>query len=106
MVINVYMGIYDMILVVLALLWTADIFYRQGNRLETFYPTFKLLVFLVLLLTWLTQPLARLTGFQIITPVLFVLAAFQLRLAWKATPDVPAPRLRFGLVSPPHQPEA
>jgi hypothetical protein len=83
MVINVYMGIYDMVLVILALLWTADVFYRQANRLETFFPTFKLLVFLVFVLAWFTQPLARQTGFQVITPVLFALAAFQLRLAWK-----------------------
>jgi hypothetical protein len=41
MVINVYMGIYDMILVVLALLWTADIFYRPSNRLEAYFPAFK-----------------------------------------------------------------
>jgi hypothetical protein len=86
MVINVYMGIYDMVLVVLALLWTADVFYRQANRLETFFPTFKFLVFLVFVLAWFTQRLAQLTGLQVITPVLFALAAFQLRLAWKAIP--------------------
>ena len=92
MVINVYMGIYDLILVVLALLWTADIFYRPSNRLEAYFPAFKFLVFLVIVLAWITQrPVAEYTGFQIITPVLFVLAAFQLRLVWKATPDVPAP---------------
>jgi hypothetical protein len=86
MVINVYMGIYDLVLVVLALLWTADVFYRQANRLETFFPTFKFLVFLVFVLAWFTQRLAQLTGLQVITPVLFALAAFQLRLSWKAIP--------------------
>jgi hypothetical protein len=86
MVINLYMGIYDMVLVVLALLWTADVFYRQANRLETFFPTFKFLVFLVFVLAWFTQRLAQLTGLQVITPVLFALAAFQLRLSWKAIP--------------------
>jgi len=89
MVINVYMGIYDMILVVLTILLTAEIFYRGDKHLETFFPTFKILVFLLVVLSWLTQPFARLTGFQIITPVLFVLAAFQLWLAWK-TPEAPA----------------
>jgi len=38
----------------------------------------------VIVLSWITQrPLAEWTGFQIITPVLFALAAFQLHLAWK-----------------------
>jgi hypothetical protein len=90
MVLNVYMGPYDMILVVLALLWTADIFYRPGNRLEPSFPAFKLLVFLVIVLSWITQrPLAERTGFQIITPVLFAMAAFQLRLAWKVRSAIP-----------------
>jgi hypothetical protein len=81
MVLNVYMGPYDMILVVLAVLWTADVFYRPGNQLEPYFPTFKLLVFLVIVLSWITQrPLAEWTGFQIITLVLFALAAFQLHL--------------------------
>jgi hypothetical protein len=89
MVLNVYMGPYDMILVVLALLWTADVFYRPGLRLEASFPTFKLLAFLVIALSWITQrPLAERTGFQIITPVLFALAAFQLRLAGKVKSKV------------------
>jgi hypothetical protein len=87
MVINVYVGFYDAVLVGLSLLWTADVFYRKDSQLEPLLPTFKLLVFLVLVLAWLTQPLARLTGLQVITPVLFALAAFQLRLAWRAAPE-------------------
>jgi hypothetical protein len=90
MVINVYMGIYDMVLVALALLWTADVFYRPGNPLEKFFPSFKFLAFLVLVLAWIAQWVAARTGFQLITPVLFALAAFQLRLAWKAIPKMPA----------------
>jgi hypothetical protein len=82
MVINVYMGIYDLILIVPAVLWTAEVFYRQRNRTASYFPTFKLLVFLVIVLSWITQPLARVTGVQIITLVLLALAAFQLRLAW------------------------
>jgi len=89
MVLNVYMGPYDMILVVPALLWTADVFYRPELRLEASFPTFKLLAFLVIVLSWITQrPLAEWTGFQIITPVLFALAAFQLRLAGKVKSKV------------------
>jgi hypothetical protein len=88
MVINVYMGPYDMILVVLSLLWTAEVFYRPGNRLEALFPTFKFLTLLVIVLAWITQrPVAERTGFQIITPLLFWLAAFQLFLAWKVTPE-------------------
>jgi len=84
MVINVYMGIYDLVLVVLAVLWTADVFYRPQSRLVEYFPPFKLLIFLLMVLSWITQPVARLTGFQMITPVLFALAALQMHLAWKA----------------------
>ncbi|HEV2950308.1 MAG TPA: glycosyltransferase family 87 protein [Gemmataceae bacterium] len=82
MVVNVYMGIYDLILIIPAVLWTAEVFYRHPNRMASYFPTFKLLAFLVIVLSWITQPLARVTGVQIITLVLLALAAFQLRLAW------------------------
>ncbi len=85
MVINVYMGVYDMILVVPALLWTADVFYGPESRVVEFFSPFKLLVFLVAVLCWITQPIAKLTGIQMITPVLFALAAFQLHLSRKVT---------------------
>jgi len=100
MVINVYVGAYDMILVVLSLLWTAEVFYRPGNQLGKFFPAFKFLSFLVIVLAWITQrPVAERTGFQVITPVLFTLAAFQLRLAWKATPQTQAPALEAAHLS-------
>jgi len=87
MVINVYVGIYDMILVVPALLWTADVFYQPQSQVKEYFPTFKLFVFLVAVVSWMTQAIAERTGFQMITLVLFTLAAFQLFLAWKATVD-------------------
>jgi Glycosyltransferase family 87 len=90
MVVNVYMGIYDLILIVPAVLWTAEVFYRQPNRTASYFPTFKLLVFLVIVLSWITQPLARVTGVQIITLVLLALAAFQLRLSWIMTENAAA----------------
>jgi hypothetical protein len=86
MVINVYMGIYDAILVVLSVLWTAEIFYRPDLKTAQRFSTFKLLIFVVIVSAWLTQPIARFTGFQIITPILFALAAFQLRLARDQSP--------------------
>jgi hypothetical protein len=82
MVINVYMGIYDLILIVPAVLWTAEVFYEHPDRTAAYFPTFKLLVFLLIVVSWITQPLARVTGVQIITLMLLGLAAFQLRLAW------------------------
>jgi len=91
MVVNVYMGIYDLILIVPAVLWTAEVFYRHPNRTASCFPTFKLLVFLVVVLSWITQPLARMTGVQIITLVLLALAAFQLRLAWMMTENTAVP---------------
>jgi hypothetical protein len=91
MVINVYMGIYDLVLVGLSVLWTVELFYRPDKRLDEYFSLFKFLVFLLSVLSWISQPLARLTGFQIITPVLFALAAFQLWLAWRVPPDTPVP---------------
>jgi hypothetical protein len=82
MIVNVYMGIYDLILIVPAVLWTAEVFYEHPDRTAAYFPTFKLLVFLLIVLSWITQPLARVTGVQIITLLLLSLAAFQLRLAW------------------------
>lgn len=92
MVINVYMGIYDLVLVVLAILWTADVFYRPHNQVEKYFPTFKLMIFLLVVLSWVTQPIAKATGLQIITLVLFAIAAFQLYLVWRETnqTDMPA----------------
>ncbi len=90
MVVNVYMGIYDLILIVPAVLWTTEVFYRHPDRTASYFPTFKLLVFLVVVLSWITQPLARVTGVQIITLVLLALAAFQLRLAWIMTENTAA----------------
>jgi hypothetical protein len=86
LVINVYMGIYDVILVVLAVLWTADTLYRTmpvGQRLP---PGFRALVLILFLVSWITQPLAQYTGMQVITVVLFVAAVYPLNLALSPKP--------------------
>ncbi len=82
LVINLYMGIYDVILVVLVVLWTADTLYRTkpaGQPLPAFFRALLLILFLV---SWFTQPLARYTGIQVITIVLFAAAAYPLALVF------------------------
>jgi Glycosyltransferase family 87 len=82
LVINLYMGIYDVVLVVLAALWTADFFYRHRPAGQPLPQVFRALLLTLFLLSWITQPLARYTGIQVITIVLFTTAAYLLLLAF------------------------
>jgi hypothetical protein len=86
LVINVYMGIYDVILVVLAVLWTADTLYRTMPVGQCLPPGFRALVLILFLVSWITQPLAQYTGMQVITVVLFVAAVYPLNLALSPKP--------------------
>jgi hypothetical protein len=81
LVINLYMGIYDVILVVLAALWTADVLYRQRPADRSLTVGFRALLLAIFLVSWITQPLAQLTRIQVITVVLFAMAAYPLALA-------------------------
>jgi hypothetical protein len=80
LVLNLYVGIYDSTLVVLSLLLTTDVLYRRAANKQTPLPaSYMLLVLLVYAVPWITQPIARLTHFQIYTVVLAVLGIWQLR---------------------------
>ena len=70
LVLNLYVGIYDSTLVVLSALLVTDCMYRCGNELPTSY---KFILVLLYVVPWITQPIARLTGIQLLT---IVLAAF------------------------------
>ena len=68
LVLNLYVGIYDSTLVVLSALLTADVLYRTYHgKLPASY---KLILVLVYVVPWMTQPLARVTGVQVFTVVL------------------------------------
>jgi hypothetical protein len=78
-VLNVYLGIYDTILIVPSVLIAADVLYRKAaDGQAALPPTFNYLLVLLYLVPWVTQPVARLTGVQLYT---LVLAAFGFYLA-------------------------
>src|SRR5262249_48834212 len=73
-VLNLYFGIYDATLVVFsALLTTGALYYLASQARPKLTPGYRLTLLLLYLTPWITQPIARITGFQIYT---VVLAAF------------------------------
>lgn len=79
LVLNLYVGIYDSTLVVLGLLLTSDVLYRRiANKQSALPALYKLILLLVYVVPWMTQPIARLTNLQIYTVVLALLGSWQL----------------------------
>jgi hypothetical protein len=79
LVLNVYVGIYDSILVVLACLLTAGLLARWHDDAQpSFTPGFKTLLFLVYVVPWFSEHVARVTGFQPYTVVLVAMGIFLL----------------------------
>ncbi|MGH9883587.1 MAG: glycosyltransferase family 87 protein, partial [Pyrinomonadaceae bacterium] len=78
LVLNIYLGIYDTTLAVLSVLLMTDVFYRQGDgdRLPLSL-AYKLILLLLYLVPWITQPVARLSGIQLYTLVLAFLGIYQ-----------------------------
>jgi Glycosyltransferase family 87 len=80
-VFNLYVGIYDSILCVLGMFLTADVLARGRSHDESlFTPRFRLLLFLLYLTPWLSQPLAKLVHVQVFTLVLVAAAIYPLLL--------------------------
>jgi Glycosyltransferase family 87 len=83
LVLNVYVGIYDSTLVVLSLLLTTDVLYRRlANKQSSLPASYKLILLLLYVVPWITQPIARLTNLQIYTVVLALLGGWQLNKFW------------------------
>ena len=79
LVLNVYLGIYDTILIVPSVLIAADVLYRKvADGRDALSPAYRGLLILLYLIPWFTQPVARLMGVQLYT---LVLAAFGFYLA-------------------------
>ena len=74
LVLNLYVGIYDSTLVVLSALLVTEFLYRQGDELPVSYRFMLVLLYVV---PWITQPIARLTGIQLLTIVLGLFAIQQ-----------------------------
>jgi glycosyl transferase family 87 len=78
LVLNVYLGIYDTTLVVLSILLMTDVFYRRQGRDQWLTSTaYKLILLLLYLVPWFTQPIARFSGIQLYTLVLVLLGLYQ-----------------------------
>jgi membrane protease YdiL (CAAX protease family) len=79
LVLNLYLGIYDTSIVVLSVLLTTNAFYREANNHQyELTPTYKVILLLLYLAPWVTQPIAKLTGIQPFTLVLAWLGCYQL----------------------------
>ncbi len=81
-VLNLHFGIYDSIIVVLAILLTANALYQPVNHAgPALTPLFRSLIILLYVTPWLTQQMTKLIGLQIFTVVLAVTGVYQLYLA-------------------------
>ena len=89
LVLNIYLGIYDTILIVLSVLLTTDVLCRKGlNENSGLTPAYTYLLLLLYLVPWITQPVARLTGIQLYTLVLALFGCYLISLLKVTTSDV------------------
>jgi hypothetical protein len=80
LVINLYVGVYDTILIVPALLITVASGPRDADRGPRWLTVLLVLLFIV---PWLSQPIARGFHIPLFTVVLAGVGTYQLRLAWQ-----------------------
>jgi hypothetical protein len=76
LLINLYVPIYDSILVVLSVLMTAGVFKLLPNK--SIRRWFSITWILILICSWFSVPLSRVTGVQLLTLLFAVLGAVQL----------------------------
>jgi hypothetical protein len=81
MALNIYLGIYDTTLVVLSILLTTNVLYREAaSDQPAMNPTYKNLLLLLYLVPWITQIVAESTSVQLYTLILAACGLYQLRL--------------------------
>jgi hypothetical protein len=81
-VFNLYTPIYDLTLLIPGLVMTADSIYRMSGPARSLQGRlFLALAVLLVAGEWYSQTLARDHGFQLLTPILVVVGAYQLSLA-------------------------
>jgi hypothetical protein len=79
LVLNLYVGIYDSTLVVLSVLPTTEVLYRRAGKTQSSLPaSYKFILLLLYVAPWITQPVARLTGLQLLTLVLALFGSYQI----------------------------
>ncbi len=77
LVLNIYIGIYDVTLAVFAALVTADLAWRQTDGKSGELPRgLRVVLVLLYLVPWFTQPLAKATGVQAMTLVLLGMGSY------------------------------
>jgi len=91
-IINLHFGIYDTVILVLSILLTADVLYRNSTIQNSTKLTsgFKALLLSIFIIPWITQYVARITGFQPFTLAIVILGSYQILLARtysKPTPE-------------------
>jgi hypothetical protein len=75
---NLYVGVYDTVLVVLSAPGRRRALGTRAGTGPPLPPGFRLLLVLLYVVPWLTQPLAQLTGLQSYTLVLLTLGVYLL----------------------------
>jgi len=104
-VMNIYVGIYDSTIVVLAALLAADVFFQRADSNRPALPSaFKMILVLLYITPWFTQLLARVTRIQIYTVVLALFGTYQLvvldRLSRESHPAKTRTLTKFRLYLP------
>jgi hypothetical protein len=82
-IINLHFGFYDSVILVLSILLTVDVLYRNSivqNSAEL-TPGFKALLVSIYIFPWISQPVARITGFQLFTLAIAIMGIYQILLA-------------------------
>jgi hypothetical protein len=93
LVLNLYVGVYDSILVLPAIVLTVQALLRRATDTPRNLPLrFRCLLVVVWGLPWISGLIARDLSFQPYTIALLVLAVYQLRLWMRRAGDVPAQR--------------
>jgi hypothetical protein len=81
LVLNVYVGVYDVSIVVLGVLLTTDVLYKSSAATGGLPATWKWLLVLLYVVPWVSQHVAKATGFQPLTLVLAAVGTYQFLLA-------------------------
>jgi len=79
LLLNVFVVVYDSMLLTLGLFLTADALYALGPRATQKLPTLRMLAMLILAVSFVSRPFAHATGVQLATLAILALAVFQLR---------------------------
>ena len=82
-IINLHFGIYDTVILVLPILLTADVLYRNSQIHKSTQLThgFKALLLSIYILPWISQHVARITGFQLFSLAIAIMGSYQILLA-------------------------